>query len=473
MKKHLLPLLLLTSFAIKGEPQLNEPFSKKVTRNLRSQNVQFVDVTWSDILGHLKEITIPVSKLESALENDMFFDGSSITGFSEISESDLRLHLDPEAISLSPWKSKGFVSARFFCDVLDTNGKPYKNDPRSLLKSVIQEADTIGYSCLCGTELEFFLFKKNNDTIIPVDNIGYCAAQEDTGMNAFKNALLYTLIHLGVDPEKIHHEVASGQFEVVLSCTDPLTLADRIQLAKHTIKMFALQNNYIATFMPKPINNINGTGMHIHASLKKDGANAFFDASKECFLSDAARSFISGLLKRVPEVNVLFNPEINSSKRLVPGYEAPVFLCSGDKNRSTAIRIPEVTKENIEKTNGSTVRCELRWPDPECNPYLALATLFKAGIEGIENKEAHVDFVNSNLYHTSKEERDAANIKTLPASLDEAITLFEASDFAKDLLGKSLHTNIIKIKRNEVAEYKEIADNSKITNWELARGITL
>lgn len=475
MKRSIFSLLLLLSCsyganADKLPPQLQESSIDRTLRNVRSHGVQFVNVTWSDILGKMKEITIPVHKLESALKNDMFFDGSSITGFTEIFESDLRLKIDTDSFSLSPWRSEGTSSSRFFCDVFDTDGNPYRNDPRSLLKKVITEAAENGYECLCGAEIEFFLFKKEGDKYLPADSGVYCGAEENAEMKFFKEALLYALVYLGVSPEKIHHEVAGGQLEVVLECCDPLTLADRIQLTKLAIKMFARQHGFIATFMPKPVEGENGTGMHIHASLKQDGNNAFFDYTKECYLSDAARSFITGILKHVPEINVLFNAEVNSSKRLVPGYEAPIFLCCGDKNRSAAIRVPEVTRENAEEHNGSAVRIELRWPDPECNPYLALAGLFKTGIEGIINQEAATPFVNKNLYHVSLEEIKARGITILPQSLKESLDLFETSSFAKKLLGESLHASYLKQKRKEWEKYLD-ENPQGITQWELARGL--
>lgn len=468
-------MLLCSVFFIKpkSETALEMPYDK-VVRNARSHGVQFIDFTWSDITGALKEITLPIGRLESALKNDIFFDGSSIKGFTHISESDLRLRADLETFSVSPFKSEMFVSGRLFCEVLDTDGTPYKNCPRNCLKEVLKQAQESGYSCLCGAELEFFLFKKEEETYIPVDELGYCSIQNDVTMKAFTQSLLYALNYLGVNPEKVHHEVAAGQFEVVLQCTDPLTLADRILLTKHIITMMAHQQGLIACFMPKPIVGVNGSGMHIHASMQKDGKNVFYEKDAECNLSPLARSFITGLLDRVPEINVLFNAEINSSKRLVPGYEAPVFLCSGDKNRSAAIRIPEVTREALEATEGAAVRIELRWPDPSCNPYLALSGLFAAGLEGVEQKKAATPLVNKNLYHVTQEELEALHIVTIPSSLQEAVSLFEVSEFAQNLLGAELHARYATLKKEECNNYQQKNPEAtvfEITQWELARGM--
>ncbi len=446
----------------------------QVMRNLRSQDIQFIDVTFSDVLGNLKEITVPTNKIGSALKYGMFIDGSSIKGFTQIFESDLCLELDLESLSVSPWQIEGIKTGRFFCTVVDADGNPFANDPRAVLQKEIENARTMGYTCLCGTELEFFLFKKDGSVLIPVDNNGYCDVETNARMKAFKETLVYALNHLGLDIEKIHHEVATGQLEVVLSYTNPLELADRIQLAKHTIIMFAAQSDYTAVFMPKPIKGINGSGMHIHVSLmREDGQNAFYDATKENYLSDEARSFITGLLERAPEINLLFNFDVNSAKRLVPGYEAPVFLCCGSKNRSAAIRVPDVSKAALEGTNGKPVRIELRWPDASCNPYLALAGLFRAGLEGIKNQAAPTPFINTNLYHISQQDRETLGIKTLPATFRESIVLFEKSDFAQQLLGSSLHHEIAKLKRAELESFKAATNPLAITQWEHAHSTGL
>lgn len=467
MKKIFLSLALLIS-SISFVSAENEP-----TKPLN--NIASVDVTFSDILGGLKEITIPINKLDSALENDMFFDGSSILGYSEISESDLRLKIDPTTFSLSPWKTDNRSSVRVFCDICDTDGSSYKNDPRAILKKTLKEAEELGYSCFCGIELEFFLFKKDieNNCIVPSDTDGYCQVETDVSKKLFKEKLLNTLLEANIDVEKIHHEVACGQLEVVLAYKDPLVMAEKLLLTKLITTMCAQENGYIATFMPKPIAGVNGTGMHIHASMKKDGKNAFFDLEKQCYLSDDARHFVSGLLKRVPEINILFNSEVNSYKRLVPGYEAPIYLCCGEKNRSAAIRIPEVTREMLEKNNGAAVRIELRWGDPECNPYLAFASLFKAGIEGIKNQESHLPFIKENLYHVEQSFLDEYSITTIPESLEHALALFEESSFAKELLGESLHSNYIATKKSEWQNFLTETieyDPFIISLWEIEKG---
>lgn len=448
------------------------PLNAKIlnSETMRKHNIHFVDATWSDLYGKLKEITLPISKLDGALENNLFFDGSSIEGFTKIFESDLRLKLDEQSFWFDPESTEPFRSVRVFCDVLDTEGKPYSNDPRSCLKRVMYVASEQGYECVCGTEIEFFLFKEIDGQIVPVDRNGYCGIEEDTTLKLFKEELLDDLIKREVSPEKVHHEVAGGQFEIVLEHSDPLKLADRIQLTKHRIKLLSQKFGFKATFMPKPILGANGTGMHIHVSLRSKGRNAFFDIEKECYLSDEARSFISGLLKHAPGISSLLNSEVNSSKRLVPGYEAPVYLCWGDKNRSAAIRVPEVTREALTRNHGAPVRIELRWPDPECNPYLAFAAIFKAGLDGILNNTQHIAPINRNLYNDSPEQIRAAGISVLPGSLEESLDLFEKSEFAKELLSKSLHAAYLKGKRLEWSTYLQNSQPG-ISDWEFTKGL--
>lgn len=474
MQHLLFSLLFLLSYASATIMQAHIELEQQVThqptevvRYLRSQGIQFIDATWTGLDGKLYEITIPVYRLESALQDGMFFDGSSIKGFSQITQSDLHLTLDKDSLALSPWKSEGFACARFFCDTSS------ENDPRTTLKNVIKEAEEHGYTGLCGAEIEFFLFKQENDQYNQINNSSYCAAELNAEMKAFKEALLYALIHLGVNPEKIHAEVAAGQFEIVIGCCQPLQLADKIQLTKYAITMFAQQHGYKAVFMPKPVYGINGSGMHIHMSVKQGDRNLFFDATKEYYLSDAARSFISGVLSKAYEIDLLINPEVNSFKRLVAGYEAPVYLCCGEKNRSAAIRIPDVNHKTVHENQGAAVRIELRWPDASCNPYLALAALFKAGFDGIEQNLPATPCVNENLYHVDLAAITARGIQTLPDSLEAACQAFKNSEFAKELLGQSLHRTYLAIKETEWQEYfteNGFENASEITQWELNRG---
>lgn len=459
MKKiYLLFLILLLSDCPIGARNLGDATTRdiqletpqqKALRNVRAHDISFIDVTWSDILGNLKELSLPISGLESAFENGLFFDGSSVKGFTRIFESDLRLVIDPESLSFSAWHSDGFASARFFCDVFSSDGTPHHNDPRSKLQKTMKRAADLGYDCLCGAEMEFFLFKQEQGRLVPFDNGGYCDAEENARVKTFKEALLYALNYQGVNPEKIHHEVAPGQLEVVLHCDNPLRLADNIQLTRHTIKMFARQHGFIATFAPKPLKGQNGSGMHIHVSLQYKGENSFYDGTKESNLSTTARSFISGLLNRAPEINILFNAVPNSNERLVKGYEAPVYLCCGDKNRSAAIRIPETTSP-------AGTRIELRWPDASCNPYLALMGLFEAGLDGIEQQLAPIKLINKNLYHVPLEEIEAAGINALPETFGKALELFETSEYAQKLLGKSLHSNYLAAKKDAWKKYTEV-----------------
>ena len=441
---------------------------------VRSNNIQFGHFIFFDAFGKIKELVFPRTYLEEALQKGVFFDGSSVPGYSIINQSDLCLKADLQHVYISPWKTENSLSAYFISSIFDFDETPYKCSPRTILERVTKRAKDMGYECLCGIELEFFLFKQNRDgNLIPSDNEIYCDSGTNPEMNAFKEGLLYALTHIGLQPEKIHHEVAGGQYEIVLGYTDAVTMADRLLLAKHFIRMFARQNGLIASFMPKPIAGVNGSGMHIHVSLKKETGNAFYDKKGPAFLSKEAQSFISNLLKRIPEINILLNSEVNSSKRLIPGFEAPVYLCCGEKNRSAAIRIPEVSQSILEKTNGAAVRFELRSPDAECNPYLAFAGLFQAGLDGIEQQTSAVPLIKENLYHVDKNILKEQGICTIPESLEDAFTLFKESTFAKDLLGEALHTKFYQTKQSEWKAYiqQEKHDLFTITTWEKQRGI--
>jgi len=467
--------MLVSCVAISSnENPLQETEGEFFTKYLQAKNVHFVDVSWSDAVGDLKSFTIPAHKMQGVIDNKKSFDGSSIKGFTSITKSDLFLSVVTSTLSISPLKLDGFTSAHFFCNVVNGDESRYENDPRGILGEVVFEGAKMGYSFKCGAEIEFFLFREENGNLTFLDNNEYCNAETDLTIKAFKERLLYTLVHLNIEPEAFHHEVAPGQFEVVIGHTDALTLADRIQLTKHTITMLAKEKGYVAVFMPKPVAAINGSGMHIHISLQKEGQNAFFDKNKENYLSDEARSFITNILHRAPEFSLLLNFDINSSKRLVPGYEAPIFLCCGAKNRSAAIRVPEASIKAIQKTNGAPVRIELRWPDASCNPYLALAAIFKAGLEGIKNESAPTPFINKNIYHMSYQERESLAIKTLPSSFEESIDLFERSTFTRDLVGKSLHNVLIDLKRDELFSYNTLYnDPLRVTPWEIAHSTRL
>lgn len=472
MKNNFLSIVLLTTlFGVHSGAQANV---EQTIKFVRSNNIQFGHFIFFDAFGKVKELIFPRAYLEGALKNGVFFDGSSVPGYSVINQSDLCLKADLQHIYISPWKTENSLSAYFVTSIFDFDGTPYKRSPRTILEKVTKRAKEMGYECLCGIELEFFLFKPDKDgNLIPCDGDIYCDAGTNPQMNAFKEGLLYALTHIGLQPEKVHHEVAGGQYEIVLEHVDAITMADRLLLAKHFIKMFARQHGFVASFMPKPIAGINGSGMHVHVSLKSENGNAFYDKTGPVFLSKIAQSFISNLLKRIPEINILLNTEVNSFKRLIPGYEAPVYLCCGEKNRSAAIRIPEVLQGSLEKTNGAAVRFELRSPDSECNPYLAFAALFQAGLDGIEEQVHAVPLIKENLYHADKDVLKQKGICVIPENLEKSIVLFEQSDFAKNLLGADLHAKFCEVKKNEWRSYleQENHDPLVITKWEKHRGI--
>ena len=443
---------------------------------LELHNARVVEILFSDINGTLKRVAIPVSRFGTVATDGLAIDGSSIKGLNVIQESDCLVMIDLDSLQINPFESH-FTTASVFGSIYHFDGTPHQNAPRTLLESITKQAAQNRYSLLAGAELEFFLFSYNEDktSLKTVDNKGYCDALDSPELKFFEEELYLALSFSQLNCEKIHHEVAPGQFEVVLGHSDALHLADRILYTQHIIKTLANKHNMLATFMPKPIAGVNGSGMHIHVSVKSfDGQNIFFDKDQELFLSAQARKFVSGLLKHAREIGILFNGSPNSFKRLIPGYEAPFYLCAGSRNRSAAIRIPEVSRLNIEKHNGSAVRIELRWPDGNCNPYLALAGLFSAGIEAMNSDISLCSFVNTNLYHAEKKILDQFAIQLLPGNLNESLALAENSDYLKKLLGNDLHERFIDEKKEQLISYmQEVTthDPLVISTYELENGL--
>ncbi|HEY94441.1 MAG TPA: type I glutamate--ammonia ligase [Dehalococcoidia bacterium] len=423
----------------------------------KEHDVKFIRLWFTDILGVLKSFAITVEELENALENGMGFDGSSIEGFARIDESDMVAMPDPDTFKLLPWRPREHRAVgRMFCDVLKPGGEPFEGDPRYVLKRNLKKAADLGYTYYVGPELEYFYFKSPEGTE-GLDKGGYFDMTPlDTATDLRRDSVL-ALEELGIDVEYSHHEVAASQHEIDMRYTDALTMADNVMTYRLVVKQVALNHGVYATFMPKPVFGINGSGMHVHQSLFKGSKNAFFDASDPYFLSKTARSYIAGLLKYAPEITCVANQWVNSYKRLVPGYEAPVYLSWARRNRSDLVRVPEYRPGRENST-----RIEFRSPDPACNPYLAFSVMLAAGLAGIEEGLEPPAPVEENVYEMSEEERASRGIGTLPASLLEAVQLTEKSEMVRKTLGDHVFENFVANKKIEWDEYR-----TQVTEYEL------
>jgi glutamine synthetase len=428
-----------------------------VLKMAKEHDVKFIRLWFTDILGVLKSFAITVEELEGALENGMGFDGSSIEGFARIDESDMVAMPDPDTFKLLPWRPREHRAVgRMFCDVLRPGGEPFEGDPRFVLKRNLKKAADLGYTFYVGPELEYFYFKTADGTE-GLDKGGYFDMTPlDVATDLRRDSVL-ALEELGIDVEYSHHEVAASQHEIDMRYTDALTMADNVMTYRLVIKQVALNHGVYATFMPKPVFGINGSGMHVHQSLFKGSKNAFFDASDPYFLSKTARSYIAGLLKYAPEFTCVANQWINSYKRLVPGYEAPVYLSWARRNRSDLVRVPEYRPGRENAT-----RIEFRSPDPACNPYLAFSVMLAAGLAGIEEGLTPPAPVEENVYEMTEEERANRGIGTLPASLLEAVQLTEKSDLVHKALGDHVFNNFVANKKIEWDEYR-----IQVTEYEL------
>jgi glutamine synthetase len=373
-----------------------------VLKTAKEQNVRFIRLWFTDILGFLKSVAITVDELEEALEEGMGFDGSSIEGFARIDESDMIAMPDPSTFQILPWRPREEAVARMFCDIRTPDGEPYEGDPRWVLRRVLKRAADMGYTFYVGPELEYFYFKSARGVPEGLDKGGYFDLTPlDVASNLRRETVL-TLEEMGIGVEYSHHEVAHSQHEIDLRYTDALTMADNAMTYRLVVKEVAMKHGIHATFMPKPIFGQNGSGMHTHQSLFRGDTNAFFDPAAPYHLSNVARHYIAGLLRHIPEVTLVLNQWVNSYKRLVPGYEAPIYLSWAVKNRSDLIRIPQY-KPHKERA----MRVELRSPDPACNPYLAFAVMLACGLEGIENEYPLGDPVECNVYEMTPQEREA------------------------------------------------------------------
>lgn len=435
---------------------------KDILQEAQTDNVQFINLQFTDMHGIVKAVTIPVSKLEDALKHNVWFDGSSIAGFARIMESDMFLKPDLDTYAVIPWtRDSGAVTARIICDVYMPDGTPFEGDPRHILKTVIKEAEEMGFSYCTGPELEFFLFKKdeeNNITVLPHDTGGYFDQSTDLAGEIRKD-MTYALQAFGIDVETLHHEVAIGQHEIDFKYDDALTTADNAITFKYTLKAIAQLYDLHATFMPKPIAGINGSGMHVHQSLFKNGKNAFYDSKNKYNLSETAFQFIAGQLNHIKAMNAITNPTINSYKRLVAGYEAPVYIAWAQQNRSALIRIPRITEGRHEAT-----RCELRCPDPSCNPYLAFAVMLKAGLDGIKKKMKAPEPVEENIFEFSEEYAMDKAIDTLPGDMKVALKYLKEDDVIRDVIGDEIFERYYASKKHEWYDYK-----ASVSQWELDR----
>ncbi|MBI2263771.1 MAG: type I glutamate--ammonia ligase [Armatimonadetes bacterium] len=426
-----------------------QPYTKEdVLRTAAEKDVGFVRLQFTDILGIIKNVAIPVGELESALDGELMFDGSSIEGFVRIEESDMYLRPDPNTFAIFPWKPRENAEARLICDIYNPDGTPFIGCPRGVLKRVIAEARELGYEMNAGPEAEFFLFQRSPNghaTTHTQDEGGYFdLGPVDLGEEARREMVL-ALEDMGFEVEAAHHEVAAGQHEIDFKYADALATADNATTFRMVVKAIALKHNLHATFMPKPIFGINGSGMHTHQSLFKEGRNAFYDPKGSFELSNIALHYIGGLLAHARGFCAVTNPLVNSYKRLVPDYEAPVYIAWSERNRSPLVRVPA--------KRGIGTRVELRSPDPSCNPYLALAVMLAAGMDGIKNKMDPGEPVNRNIYHMTLEERERMGIKSLPNSLHEALSFLDRDEVIKDALGPHILRSFVAAKKKEWEQY--------------------
>lgn len=430
-----------------------------ILRIVEEEDVGFIRLQFTDIFGVMKNVAITASQLEKALDHQIMFDGASIEGFARIEESDMYLYPDLDTFEIFPWRPQQGKVARLICDVYKPDGTIFQSDPRYVLKKVMSQAKSMGLEFDVGPECEFFLFHTDDDglpTTVTHESAGYFdLGPLDLGENARRDMVL-TLEDMGYEIEASHHESAPAQHEIDLHYDEALASADSIMTFKLVVKTIARRHGLHATFMPKPKSGINGSGMHINMSMRKDGINIFHDSKDPAGLSKEAYWFIGGLMKHMKAICFITNPVVNSYKRLVPGYEAPVYIAWSARNRTPLIRIPD--------TRGDAVRVELRSPDPSANPYLALAVCLAAGLEGIQNEIMPPKSVDCNIYEMSEEERKASGIEMLPGSLLEAAREFEKDAFIQSVLGEDLSKKYIEAKTREYADYR-----AQVTDWEISR----
>jgi glutamine synthetase len=417
-----------------------------------------VRLWFTDVLGFLKSFTITSQELEGALSEGMGFDGSSIEGFSRIQESDMVAVPDPSTFQVIPWKTEEPV-ARMFCDVFSPDGAPFPGDPRFVLKRQLARAADLGYTFYVGPELEYFYFRSVDDPAF-LDQGGYFDETPLDVATDYRKRTVQYLEAMGIPVEYVHHEVAPSQHEIDLRYSDALTMADNVMAYRLTVKEVAQEFGIYATFMPKPVAGVNGSGMHTHQSLFEGDRNAFFDATDEYHLSKTAKSYVAGILRHAPEITLVTNQWVNSYKRLVPGFEAPVYVCWARRNRSALVRVP-MSKPGKE----AATRIEYRSPDPACNPYLAFAAMLAAGLAGIEAEYDLPPEASNNIYEMEEAARDAAGIVSLPEDLHDAINLAERSPVLHEALGEHVHEYLIRNKREEWDSFKSYVSSYELTRY--------
>jgi glutamine synthetase len=446
-------IALITSLRWGGEKGVKEEEMDKEKQNVlkmaKENDVKFIRLWFTDILGFLKGFAITVDELEGALEEGMGFDGSSIQGYARIDESDMIAKPDPKTFQIVPWRPKENAVARMFADVLEPDGTPYKGDPRWALKRTLKKAQDLGYTLYVGPELEFFYFKSSEGVPQFLDKGGYFDLTPLDVATELRRETILTLEAMGIHVEYSHHEVAPSQHEIDLRYTDALTMADNAMTYRLVVKEIALKHGVYATFMPKPIFGQNGSGMHTHQSLFKGDKNAFFDPKDEFHLSKIARSYMAGILKHSKEITSITSQWVNSYKRLVPGYEAPVYISWARRNRSALVRVP-MYKPGKEKAT----RMEYRSPDPACNPYLTFAVMLAAGLKGIEKGYELPAPVEEDIFEMSEASRNKHGLDSLPGNLLEAVQLTEKSELVKETLGDHIFQKFIENKKIEWDQYR-------------------
>lgn len=431
----------------------------EIMKTIEEQNVHFIRLQFVDIFGFMKNVAMPISQIDKALDGMMMFDGSSIDGFVRIEESDMYLKPDYDTFVVLPWRNQsGSNAARIICDVYKSDGTPFDGCPRNNLKRILADAKEMGYTMNVGTEAEFFLFEKDEHgeaTTITNDVAGYFDVDpDDTGINC-RREIIETLEAMGFEIEASHHEVAEGQHEVNFKYSDALSAADNTLTFKWVVRSIASEYGLHATFMPKPVFGINGSGMHCNQSLfNLDGTNAFFDENGPLQLSKIAYQYIAGIAKNAEGFVAVTNPLVNSYKRLVPGYEAPVYVAWSASNRSALIRIPA--------SRGLGTRTEVRCPDPACNPYLAFAMMLSSGLDGVRNDLEAPNSVDQDIFSMTAAEKEAAGIDSLPANLKEAVEILKANPIAKEALGEHIFEKFVRGKEKEWDSYR-----TAVTDWEL------
>lgn len=437
---------------------------EQIMKIIEEENIQFFRLQFADIFGFMKNVAIPKSQIGKALDGDMMFDGSSIDGFVRIDESDMYLKPDYNSFTVLPWRNKdGIAAARIICDVYKADGTPFEGCPRVNLKRVLAEAKELGYTMNVGTEAEFFLFERDEKgapTTITNDIAGYFSLDPEDMANDCRREIIEVLEQMGFEIEASHHEVAEGQHEINFKYSDALEAADNTVTFKWVVKSVAAKYNLHATFMPKPIFGVNGSGMHTNQSLfNLDGTNAFFDESDDLQLSKVAYSYIAGSLKNARGFAAVTNPLVNSYKRLVPGYEAPVYAAWSASNRSALIRIPAA--------RGLSTRTEIRCPDPAANPYLALAMMLNSGLDGVKNNLTPPAEVAQDIFKMTAAEMEEEGISVMPSNLQEAIDELKASPIAENTLGAHIFRKYIQAKEKEWDRFR-----TAVTDWEIKEYLT-